>query len=525
MAVSVKGAGVGIGAVVADGRPLGEAASVVDVEFTVRVQYVLVDGDVRHQHGVGVIFAAVHLLREPVEPSGVADLVDAVIKCCWLTRAAVRLCTETVVVEVVAAVFVSSFFLVYYMSGAEDRVFVCVRAAQLLPPGAVGLSLIQQPGHLAGGKLIGGFRFDVCNCTVVATDVAIGFAAEPVAVRYRVVVSPAHAADSGVGTATVHAAGVVAVHYRGAVVPAHAADSGVGTATVHAAGVVAVRYRAAVVTAHAADVVDGAGTGHAAGVVAVHYHAAVSRAYAAGVIRAFYGAGVVAVRYRASIVVPGHAADVVATVTAASHAAGVSAVRYCAYIVVPGHAADVAGAGHGTCVVAVRYRAAVVTAHAAGAGADDVAVAVHAAVEAAVHYRAAAIPTHAANVDIIDAVSDVVAYIAVSDVDVLHPAAAANVAEQTDIVSAAAVVQSADGVDASVKGAGVGVAGVADGRPGVGWGAAACNCGQHARVDGDVIRQHGVYVCLAAVYLLREPVELSGVADLVDAVLLRRRLV
>ena len=40
---------------------------------------------------------------------------------------------------------------------------------QILPPRAIFLIAVQQPGHLAGGELVIGFGFNVCNCTVVDT--------------------------------------------------------------------------------------------------------------------------------------------------------------------------------------------------------------------------------------------------------------------------------------------------------------------------------------------------------------------
>ena len=41
---------------------------------------------------------------------------------------------------------------------------------------------------------------------------------------------------------------------------------------------------------------------------------------------------------------------------------------------------------------------------------------------------------------------------------------------------------------------------------------------QHALVDGDVRRQHGVYACLSAVHLLREPEEVIIRIQLIRAV-------
>ena len=76
MTSTVKGAGVLCP--IADGRPLLEAVDVGVVETAVLVQHVLVDGDVRRQHGVGICIAAVDQLGEPVELRRGADLVDAV---------------------------------------------------------------------------------------------------------------------------------------------------------------------------------------------------------------------------------------------------------------------------------------------------------------------------------------------------------------------------------------------------------------------------------------------------------------
>ena len=232
-------------------------------------------------------------------------------------------------------------------------------------------------------------------------------------------------------------------------------------------------------------------------------------------------------------VIPAHAAGVEFAVTSifTVHGTCIVAVPYCAAVeVIPAHASEECResyAGHAAGVVAVLCSACVQPAHPANVSVAIVAG--HDAAETAVHYRASVVPTHAAG----SAGLPAVAYIAVSDLDVLHPAIAADEAEQTGIVAAAAVVQSADGVTVSVEGAGVFCIIVvpnlfpADGRP-LGkslTGHQIAVLVQHVRVYGDVIRQHGVGVIVAFVHRLREPVELSGVADLVDAVLLRRRLV
>ena len=258
--------------------------------------------------------------------------------------------------------------------------------------------------------------------------------------------------------------------------------------------------------------------------IAVRYCAVpVSPAHAADDVIAGHAAGVVAVRYHAvATVVPAHASDIV-TVAATTHITCVVAVRYhAAATVVPAHAADdvYSGtvAGHAACVAAIRYRAVVPTAHAADV-IDYVTVAVHAAVEAAVRYRAAVVPAHAAGDAITVAAAVAVADIAVSDVDILHLATTADVAEQADIVAAAAVVQPADGLIIAVEGTGVGVAVIADGRP---LGEAAVVQAsvrfQHARVDSDVIRQHGVGVIVAFVHRLRKPVELHSGGYLVGII-------
>ena len=146
----------------------------------------------------------------------------------------------------------------------EDGVLV---RAQILTPRAVRALAVEQPGHLTGGELLGGFGFDVRGRTGTVADAGAGCAFEPVAVRYRAAVRSAHAAYVGIGEAA-HAACVVAVRYRAAVFPAHTAYVGIGEAA-HAACVEAVRYRAAVFPAHAADVV--AAAAYAAAEAAIFY--------------------------------------------------------------------------------------------------------------------------------------------------------------------------------------------------------------------------------------------------------------
>ena len=178
---------------------------------------------------------------------------------------------------------------------------------------------------------------------------------------------------------------------------------------------------AAVQPHNAADIIAGAAIGAAdlAGVVAVCNAAAVKPHNAADVVIAADAAGVVAVFHGAAAVKPHNAADrVAAAAIGTADAAGVVAVFDAgAGVVIPHNAADIVIAADVAGVVAV-FDGAVVPPH----NAADI----HSAADCA------------------------------GDAEVLHFAAAADIAKEALIIGVAVDIEAADGVASAVEGAGVG---------------------------------------------------------------------
>ena len=249
---------------------------------------------------------------------------------------------------------------------------------QFLPPGTVFLLTVQQPRHLAGGELLGGFLLGSGGVAVVADaiDAAI-YALEPVAVGDGGVavgvnlVPPAYAAHINfkiVVSVAGHVAGAITVGddggaaVGGIVIPAHAAGSATrhvagavtagdgatvvtsthaaGSAGLHVAGAVTVCNGAQVLPAHAAGIA--VPIRHVAGVVTVGNRASVLPTHATqSALPTGYGVGVVAVGDGARAKVPSaHTASTNVTIAVAEHVAGAVTAGDGA-IVPPAHAANI----------------------------------------------------------------------------------------------------------------------------------------------------------------------------------------
>ena len=121
---------------ISNGCPISPAFCLVAVTAG---DIALIDGDIRCEDSVQTVFTVVHLVCEPVQLTGVADLVvfSCLVQRCRLIVGAV-LSAETVFVEVVKFILVdiayiasfAAFSKVYHAVGVvQNRKSVCVLAA------------------------------------------------------------------------------------------------------------------------------------------------------------------------------------------------------------------------------------------------------------------------------------------------------------------------------------------------------------------------------------------------------------
>ena len=547
MALAVKGSGVVV-AGIADGRPVVTGG----------------DGDVACQHRFGASILLIELGMglipvdqggEPEELPGVGDLVDAAVLFGGLVLAALG--AEAVVIRMEQRIAILSV-------SREDNAVAAVQhrnvvlflsVVQVLVPDQVALTggAVEQVRHLAGGERrvgfggggafagaadgagTGGIQIVAVGDGILVTALVV--AADAVIRRAGVMAVGDGAAVAAADAAGIfsggEAAGVIAVG-DGGVCVGIAADAAHIFARGHVAGVAAAGDNAVGIAADAAGVLGAAGDRACVGAVLDGAAFLGTAADAAGIPAAAGDRAAVGAASDGDIPV---AADAARAVTAGDRA-GIGAVPDgnatgavvniaddAAYISLTA-AIDIAvvgAAGEGgmgvTADAAHRLRAAVGHLAAVGAvfhgaqvvaaDAAQVALAVDRALVGAAGDGAGVIP--AADAAGILAAGDRAAFAQGQVLD----GARAQIAHKALVLGATALdFQALDGVARAVKGAGVGIGTGADGGPGLALG------------DGDVCSQHragsgilGVKlrVGLVAVDQRREPQQVAGVGDLVDA--------
>ena len=315
VARTVKGAGVG-GGLAADG-PHVEAAQ-VDI-----------GGQRRICRGVLYVPVAVDPRRKPEEVACVGDLVDAVFEVGGLVCPTEPAEAFFIVAVLVVFVGVAAVKAIDHAVGVVQHREVIAALAQVLEPDQSTLAggTVEQPGHLAGGKLGGGFYGRTAatiadpdgtggiqpvavgdGACVVAADTAHKAAAgDPTGVVTALNVAEISAADTA-HSAAVNIATVIA-GFDGAAV--FAADTARRAAAVNIAAVIAGFDGAAVVAADTARIAAAGGDGAVVG--AAGEGAAVVSAADAARIAAAAGdrAAVGAVGDGAAVVLAADAAQIV----------------------------------------------------------------------------------------------------------------------------------------------------------------------------------------------------------------------